>query len=770
MKLRTLGMSIVAACSLLALPTSAIAAGASTTLSCTTAMVTIPASASTTNVSTCTGTAADGSQEKIEIPANFNGNLILYSHGYVFDGSSNPATDAFSTQVEDYLLVQGDALAGSSYATTGWGAVKAALGDQIATLNDATALITANSASTLGQTLANTTITNKIATGVSLGGMITAALVQANPSTFTGAMPVCGVVGGGVPVWNQALLAEVAFKQFFDPTNKLLATGIPLASSKTNYLTADGLLGSAYTSAATSPATAARLALVAALGNVPTWFSPTGKTPTGELPIQAALSQPNITTSAGLSSALLGQMDWLFYVDFPYAFGPGRADLEAVAGGNPSWTAGVNFAEVLSQSTDFAEVKALYAAAGISLSSDLSKLQSMTPITASASALRYLESYFTYDGHISIPVLTMHTTNDGLVSPQNETLYANAVDAAGNAGLLRQVYVDQPGHCAFTASEYIAGLGALMSRIQTGSWAGANPSSLNTSAAANTTLTSPTYNLTADTAGNVYSMPPSFDTFGYTPGRFLAPYANGYQLVASDGGVFNYNSEFFGSLGNVTLNAPVVGGARTTDGKGYWLVAKDGGVFTFGDAVFYGSMGNKTLNAPIVGMAATPDDGGYWLVASDGGVFSFGDASFYGSLGNKTLNAPVVGMAATSDGMGYWLVAKDGGVFTFGDAGFFGSMGNKTLNAPVVGMAATSDGMGYWLVGSDGGVFTFGDGAFLGSEGGVKLNAPVVGISYYAPTNGYTLFASDGGVFNFHSTFNGSAGNITLNKPIVAGL
>ncbi|WP_369085152.1 hypothetical protein, partial [Ferrimicrobium acidiphilum] len=72
----------------------------------------------------------------------------------------------------------------------------------------------------------------------------------------------------------------------------------------------------------------------------------------------------------------------------------------------------------------------------------------------------------------------------------------------------------------------------------------------------------------------------------------------------------------------------------------YWLIAKDGGVFDFGDAHFYGSTytygltgltGSHPLNAPIVGGVATPDGKGYWLIAKDGGVFDFGDAHFYGS-------------------------------------------------------------------------------------------------------------------------------------------
>ena len=726
MKLKSLLLSLAAVGSMALLPQSA-ASAATTTFSCTAATVSTPDVGATPTVSTCNATAADGSLEEVQIPSNFNGNLILYSHGYVFDGSKLTAADAFSQQVASILLAEGNAVAGSSYAVDGWAEVKSALTDQMNTLADAKALLAANDSTVLGQTLSANAVTAVYATGVSLGGMITAALVQQNPTAFTGALPACGVVGGGVSTWNQALYAELAFKTFFDPTNSVAATGISLANSTANYTQADTLLGGAFAQAATSPATAARLALVAALGNVPTWFSEqpnaTLKTPSG-FPVQSATTAPDISTASGMQSALLGQVDWLALVDFPYAFGPGRADLEAVAGGNPSWTNGVNYAYTLSRSQDYAEVLALYKAAGISLASDLAKLQSAPQVSANVNALHYLQQYFSYNGNIQIPVLTMHTVADGLVTPQNETSYASAVGAAGNKSLLDQVYVDQPGHCAFTAAEYASALHALMSRVTTGSWSAASPSALNSYAAAHFYDT--TYNATADTAGNLYPAAPAFNTSGFSPGPGLAPNASGYVMAAKDGGTFTFNSLFRGSMGGKTLNAPVVGIARTPGGQGYWLAAADGGVFSFGSANYYGSMGGKTLNAPIVGIAATPDGKGYWLVGADGGVFSFGDANYYGSMGGKTLNKPIVGIAATPDGQGYWLAAADGGVFSFGSAKFQGSMGGKTLNAPVVGIKTYDPTGGYTLVASDGGVFNF-NSAFDGSMGGKTLNAPVVG-------------------------------------------
>ena len=249
-----------------------------------------------------------------------------------------------------------------------------------------------------------------------------------------------------------------------------------------------------------------------------------------------------------------------------------------------------------------------------------------------------------------------------------------------------------------------------------------------------------------------------------------APIARpGYDEVASDGGIFNFGGAgFYGSLGSLTLNKPIVGMAVTPDGGGYWLVASDGGIFAKGDAGFFGSLGSLTLNKPIVGMAATPDGQGYWLVASDGGIFAKGDAGFFGSLGSLTLNKPIVGMAASPDGQGYWLVASDGGIFAKGDAGFFGSEGSLVLNKPVVGMAATPDGQGYWMVASDGGIFAKGDAGFFGSEGSLVLNKPVVGMAATPDGQGYWMVASDGGIFaKGDAVFSGSEGGTVLNKPVV---
>jgi len=149
-------------------------------------------------------------------------------------------------------------------------------------------------------------------------------------------------------------------------------------------------------------------------------------------------------------------------VDFPFAFEL-RANLEQVSGGNPSWTTGVNFARQLRESADYSEVVALYKAAGLSLRQDLRTLSRATPVSADPKAVAYLARNISFDGQLNMPVLTLHTTGDGLVVPENEQAYARVVRSAGNSRLLRQIFVARAGHCAFTPAETIAAVQVLLS-------------------------------------------------------------------------------------------------------------------------------------------------------------------------------------------------------------------------------------------------------------------------------------------------------------------
>src|SRR5271166_1829075 len=197
-----------------------------------------------TGVTTHTGRLADGATYLIEVPANWNGTLFLYSHGYVVPGSSNPAQDVGDPVTRFFMLSSGYALAGSSYATTGW-AIHEALPDQITVLDQFT--------SEFGKPK------RTIAWGHSLGGIITAGLIQRFPERFDAALPMCGVLAGGVATWNTALDSEFAFKTLLAP-----GTGLQLVNI-TNPVANLDLAEEVLALAQATPQGRARIALAGAL-------------------------------------------------------------------------------------------------------------------------------------------------------------------------------------------------------------------------------------------------------------------------------------------------------------------------------------------------------------------------------------------------------------------------------------------------------------------------------------------------------------------------
>ncbi|HEY0717061.1 MAG TPA: hypothetical protein VGD68_05555 [Streptosporangiaceae bacterium] len=431
-------------------------------------------------VTTVNGALPDGATYRIQCPAGpWNGTLFLYSHGYVVPGSANPAEDAGDPVTASWLLSKGYALAGSSYASTGW-AIQQALPDQVGTLG------------VFGRTYRRPSRT--IAWGHSLGGIITAGLIQRYPGLFSAALPMCGVLAGGVATWNTALDSEFGFQQLVDPSVQV----VNITNPATNLAGAEAAAAAAQQ---TAPGRA-RLALAAALGDTPGWFTPLSAEPArGDVAAQEA-----------------NQYEWDSQVTFPFVF-DFRAELEARAGGNPSWNTGVNYAVQLARSADRREVVALYKAAGLNLSADLSKLDSAARISADPAAVKYLSQNISFNGQIEVPVLSMHTTGDGLVVPENEQAYRQVVDRAGNGAKLAQIFVHRAGHCAFTPAETITAVQTLLNRLSTGHWnyAALSPGHLNAEAEA----LGPAYNIYASGTSAVATAP---EFTRYRAPQYLRPF------------------------------------------------------------------------------------------------------------------------------------------------------------------------------------------------------------------------------------------------------
>lgn len=422
-------------------------------------------SPSTTPVTGSIGAA----QYRIEVPATWNGTLFLYSHGYVAPGRINLATDSPAPLISSWLLGHGYAIAGSSYSSTGW-ALEDAFKDQVALLD-----------------LFNQRFSKPkrvIAWGGSLGGIITAGLIQLYPDRFAGAIPLCGVLAGGAATWNAGLDGAYAFKTLLAPTSSLQVVNITDPAANAQQAT------DIFAQAEGTPAGQARIALIAALGDLPGWFDPAGP-------------EPAATDYAAQEAA---QARWESQVDFAFEF-QYRAELEHRAGGNPSWNTGVDYPHQLAISAVQSEVAALYQAAGLDLAADLRALNSGPRIAADPAAAAYLKRNISFDGNINVPVLSMHTTGDGLVVVQNEAAYADAVKAAGKRDLLRQVFVHRAGHCAFSYAETIVLIQQMLLRLDTGRWddAALQPSALNAGAQA----LGDAYN----EVGGFFITPPAFTTF-----------------------------------------------------------------------------------------------------------------------------------------------------------------------------------------------------------------------------------------------------------------
>ncbi len=148
---------------------------------------------------------------------------------------------------------------------------------------------------------------------------------------------------------------------------------------------------------------------------------------------------------------------------------------------------------------------------------DLATLKAASRITADPGALTYLTENVIYNGQLPFPVLTMHTTGDGLVSVQDEQAYATVVTEAKDQSDLKQIFVHRAGHCEFSPAETLTALQTLELRMSSGKWKNLTPTDLNNEANA----FGPTYNV-IEVNGKAVAADPAFET--YKPAKFLRPY------------------------------------------------------------------------------------------------------------------------------------------------------------------------------------------------------------------------------------------------------
>ena len=113
-----------------------------------------------------------------------------------------------------------------------------------------------------------------------------------------------------------------------------------------------------------------------------------------------------------------------------------------------------------------------------------------------------------------------------------------------------------------------------------------------------------------------------------------SPYTKGLYIVGSGGWVESVKGDlpYYGSLSRVKLNAPIVGGAITSQCDGYWLLGADGGIFTFGSARFHGSLSGVISGNSARSILPLPDGSGYWILTRSGKIYALGNCAYLGSM------------------------------------------------------------------------------------------------------------------------------------------
>ncbi|MET7454366.1 alpha/beta hydrolase [Streptomyces sp. NPDC005574] len=394
-----------------------------------------------------TGTLADGGTWIADVPADWNGTLLLFSHGF----GPTVAQNAPSAGARTALLAEGYALAGSSYDPNGsmW-ALNSAERDQFATLDAVTAKI--------GEP------TRTLAVGQSMGGLVNAQLARDGAGRVDGALGLCGLVAGATDLDNYQLDAEYTLARLLLPGQDI---GLVRFGSAADAATTAQRLTEAVTAAQATPAGRARVALAAAFLNLPAW-APGQDRPAPD-DWQGQEEQQYAWFAQGILSFVEG----------------GRYAIEQSAGGNTSWNRGVDYGALLTGSVHAPRVRALYRAAGLDLHAELRTLTAGATITADPAAVRAAARTSSAGQGLAVPLLDVHTVADNLVPVEQENRFADRVRASGDGPLLRQAYVERQGHCAFTTAETVAAVHAVEHRVATGHWdAAATPSALQKAALA----------------------------------------------------------------------------------------------------------------------------------------------------------------------------------------------------------------------------------------------------------------------------------------------
>jgi len=344
-------------------------------------------------------------QYHVEVPASWNGKLVMYAHGYA--GESN-LLSVNNPSIRRYLIKNGYAWAASSYSKNFYD-VRAGVEDTNALALEFNKIAKAN-----GRELA---APSKIyITGHSMGGHITAAAIEdeafatANHKVkYNGAVPMCGVVGD-TELFDYFAGAQVAAQALASLPKYPTPNWSDISAQVTNTL---------FTTLPSVP-TATGLKFVSVVKNLTGGERPMfglGMTAGGSFALVWGVFGSDGTVNGILNKNTLDTHRFTYTID----------------GDVPGSTA-------LNDS-----VLKLTAAA------DANRLRT--------DGLRWIPKV---NGEFKIPVVSLHTLGDLYVPFSMQQIYQKRVAAKGNSSWLVQRAVRGISHCDFTIAEQVDAFDAMI--------------------------------------------------------------------------------------------------------------------------------------------------------------------------------------------------------------------------------------------------------------------------------------------------------------------
>ena len=159
--------------------------------------------------STETG-VVDGAPFRIDVPAGWNGKLVMLLHGYHSEapGEGEWPREPFAQA----FLDRGYAVAASAYRAAGW-----VVGDALVD----------NERLRRRFVRTHGPVTRTYAAGYSMGGLIALATIEKHPDLYDGALSMCGVNASSLEFFEEAVFtALVAVEHYFPDAMALAAGGL----------------------------------------------------------------------------------------------------------------------------------------------------------------------------------------------------------------------------------------------------------------------------------------------------------------------------------------------------------------------------------------------------------------------------------------------------------------------------------------------------------------------------------------------------------------